>query len=386
MITSDEIRIVALKWWKEILQNSLTEVSLFPKEIERIGKIKANATLKDYEIIKESLSKLRANSKEKKGFGYSIIWTEINNMRIGRNFFPQKILFEELKDYLKFIEKEKEFEMFHANATLIVKNLPELKDWIFHNPIKVIENDGIWKDLIKVCNYFLETPKPDLYIRQLPIRVHTKFIEENSFIINMLLEHLKPGAYIAEEKRFETKYFLRSDEPLIRVRFLDSKLFLSSELSDVSIPITHFKRLKINCRKILITENKMNFLTLPNIDDSIALWSGGGFNIKYLSFVDWLTGQDIYYWGDIDTHGFQILNQMRSYYPQTKGILMNKETFDSYTEYAVKGSPTGNYTLEYLHEPEIELYNFLKESNLRLEQERIAHEYAIQHIKRMLAE
>ena len=47
-------------------------------------------------------------------------------------------------------------------------------------------------------------------------------------------------------------------------------------------------------------ENKMNFLTLPLQPDSIAVWSGGGFNISFLKEIPWMTHVQNYYWGDLD--------------------------------------------------------------------------------------
>lgn len=91
-------------------------------------------------------------------------------------------------------------------------------------------------------------------------------------------------------------------------------------------------------KNILIAENKMNFLTLPLITSTIAIWSGGGFNIGYLKNATWLLNKNIFYWGDIDEHGFQILHQLRNYYPQAKSVMMDRHTFDLFHTYAVDGS------------------------------------------------
>lgn len=384
MTTKDEIKEIALKWWKEVLQDSLNGGSIFPKEVERFGRIKANETLREFEAIRENLVSLREGSKERKGYGYTIVWNEVKNRKIGRNEFPHKILFETREDYLKFTGKEKEFAIFQDSANKILQIMPLLKDWIIQNPIKVIDNCKNWDALLRVCQYFLEAQKPNLYVRQLPINVHTKFVEENSTVLTSLFEFIIPEHANINEKRFELRYNLKTDEPLIRIRFLDSNLFIQPELSDISIPISQFMLLRINCKRILITENKMNFLTLPNMNDSIALWSGGGFNVKHLSQVQWIKGLEIFYWGDIDTHGFQILNQVKSYFPQTQGIMMDKKTFYDHKQYVVKGSNTGNYKFDFLNEEELSLYEELKMNNFRLEQERITQGYSDNYLKQKL--
>ncbi|MGI6299138.1 MAG: Wadjet anti-phage system protein JetD domain-containing protein [Saccharofermentanales bacterium] len=38
---------------------------------------------------------------------------------------------------------------------------------------------------------------------------------------------------------------------------------------------------------------------------------GAGYGFDHLASASWLNQKDIYYWGDIDTHGFAILNQLR---------------------------------------------------------------------------
>lgn len=384
MTTKDEIKEIALKWWKDVLQDSLNGSSIFPKEVERFGRIKANETLREFEVIRENLVSLREGSKEKKGYGYTVFWNEVKNRKIGRNEFPRKILFETREDYLKFTGKEKEFAIFQDSANKILQIMPILKDWIIQNPIKVIDNCKNWDALLRVCQYFLEVQKPNLYVRQLPINVHTKFVEENCTVLTSLFEFIIPEHANINEKRFELRYNLKTDEPLIRIRFLDSNLFVQPELSDISIPVSQFMLLRINCKRILIAENKMNFLTLPNMNDSIALWSGGGFNVKHLSQVKWIKGLEILYWGDIDTHGFQILNQVKSYFPQTQGIMMDKKTLDDHKQYVVNGSNTGSYKLDFLNDDELNLYEELKRNNFRLEQERIPQNYSDNYLKQKL--
>ena len=164
--------------------------------------------------------------------------------------------------------------------------------------------------MIKVCKYFLTSPRPDLYIRQLPIDLHTKFIEQNEVIIKSLLDFLiRDAIKDVSEKSISKRYHLKYDEPTVRVRILDKQLTIGN-LSDIRIPLSDFEELNINCNNVIMTENKMNFLALPLLPATIAVWSGGGFMISYLKNVEWLQERKIFYWGDLDSHGFLILHQM----------------------------------------------------------------------------
>ena len=53
---------------------------------------------------------------------------------------------------------------------------------------------------------------------------------------------------------------------------------------------------------------------------------GLGYSVDVLQEVKLLHDIAIYYWGDIDTDGFAILNRLRKYFPQTQSILMDEPT------------------------------------------------------------
>ncbi len=220
-----------------------------------------------------------------------------------------------------------------------------------------------------------------MYIRQLPIEVHTKFIEENVALIQSLLDFLIPDHIRnAGQKRFAERYFLKYDEPLIRIMFLDQAGLLDDRLKDVCVPLSDFEQTSFPVENVLIAENKMNFLTLPPLLSTLSLWSGGGFNVSYLKNARWLTDKNIFYWGDLDVHGFQILHQLRSYYPKTRSIMMDRHTFDNYNEFAVNGPRSKLDTLSFLTAEEAHVYKYLKtlDNKNRLEQEKLPQAYVNQ--------
>ena len=106
--------------------------------------------------------------------------------------------------------------------------------------------------------------------------------------------------------------------------------------------------------------------------------------ISHLKNIDWLTAMRIFYWGDLDVHGFHILHQMRSYYPQTKSILMDRQTFDAFSFGIVPGERSYNKNASSLTSEEREMFEFLRSGNLRLEQEKIGQAYADKVIREMV--
>jgi len=385
VIDYKEIRRQAERVFPIFLIAYLASNNFFPWNV-RFSKIKPSDALKKFQDIHLWINALREKSKETTGHGYIIEYGEVRNQLIGRQAFPKRIYFDSTEDYLRFLGKEKEFALFKDAVIEIRASLPALESWLRKNPLKIIENLGQWTDLIKVCVYFVENPRPNLYIRELPVEVHTKFIEESKGILRQLLDELIRDAINREEGEFEKRFHLKYGEPLIRIRILDEELTSEcfSGVSDISITHSEFCRLNIPCSTVFIMENKtnfsnfMNFLTIPSLKRSMAVF-GKGYQIQLLKEAYWLQGKRIIYWGDIDIQGFQILSQLRSYLPQTESLMMDFETLDAHDTHRVTGPRMhADFSLPNLTDGEQEIFQYLLSlmRKNRLEQERITHAYA----------
>ncbi len=391
MMKPEEIKKQAERWYKDFLVASITGETFFPKDI-RFGRIRSSQTLEYFSKINQEIQNLRKKSREQSGYGYLIEFIKRKDQKIGEQLFPNRIYFENESDFLKFIKKEKEYQEFKRDAYQIINAIPELYEWVLLNPLKIIEHPGKWTDLIKVCKFFMTNPRPYLYIRELPLELHTKFIEENTAIVRHLLDFLIYEYINKEEVEFEKRFNLKYSEPLIRIRILDGEIAKKyfSGLTDLSIPQTDFNMLNIKCKKIFILENKtnfsniFNFLTLPLLKDSIAIF-GKGFQLNLLKEAKWMNDKQIVYWGDIDTHGFQILSQLRSYFPNTRSLMMDFETFNELKCFTVTGTETNINQLTNLTAEEYQIFEYLlnlKEKN-RLEQEKINHSFALRKIEKL---
>jgi hypothetical protein len=84
----------------------------------------------------------------------------------------------------------------------------------------------------------------------------------------------------------------------------------------------------------------------------------------------------VVYWGDIDTHGFAILNRVRRHLPQARSMLMDQPTLLDHRDRWVSESTPTAVTLDRLTEAEAALYADLVSAtygpSVRLEQERIS--------------
>lgn len=371
MITPTEIRKKAENKYLTFLR-SVTERQAF-EPIVIVGNKKPNDDTVQFE---KELTELIAHSKEKKGYGYSIEYQKVKTRKHGEQDIPVSISFLTEQDFLKYIGKEQDTAGFRKDVERILSAFPELVEWVCRFPNKVLDNHRVWDDVLKVCIYFKGNPKPQLYIRELPIQVDTKFIERNKGIIKELLDIIIAKSVNPDETRFETRFNLRHDEPVVRFRVLDKTLSqtLFSGIDDMSIPISKFRETEIPVETVYIVENKMNMLTFPPIHKSIVVW-GHGFGVDLLKDVMWLRSKKILYWGDLDVHGFQILSELRSHFSQVESFLMDRETFNRFYEDGI-GAETNVEKVLLLTPEEKEMFDFLRGGNYRLEQEKIPFEYA----------
>lgn len=380
MITPQEIKNKAERKYISFLQ-SLVENKPFEKLVIRGDKSYTKSSLSEFE---KQIQEIISQSKEKKGFGYTLEFQQVKTKSLGIQDLPTSIFFDAEKDFLKFLGKEKDVELFKASVEKIIKAFPELKEWIFKNPKKIIDNANEWESILKVCQYFKQNPSPNLYIRELPIKIHTKFVERNKTVIRELVDLLISEHINSEEKQFEKRFNLKFAEPQIRFKVLDKEISLKflSGLDDIAIPVSQFEALNLPIKRVLVVENKTTLyttLTLPKMDKTIAIF-GSGYSVYNLKNIRWFDNLELFYWGDIDVQGFEILSQFRSYFPQTRSVLMDKQAFDKFFE-GDKGTPTNISTKLNLTDVEQQLYEVLKTNNWRLEQEKIPFEYVNEFFK-----
>jgi len=392
VITVAEIKKKSENLYSEYLKSIISGETFFPKTIRSDKSVSV-----DFNEMRNELAEVIEHSKDRKNFGYTITYKQVNTRKHGVQSLPEEISFQSESDFLKFLHKEREAESFKSNASKILSVFPDLTDLIKKYPKKVIDNSSNWKSLLNVCLYFKQNPKPNLYVRELPVNVHTKFIESNKGILLDLLNVVLSSESINEEfatsKDFEKRFGLKFNQSQIRVRVLDKHISDKhlSGLTDIEVTEEEFCSLQIPCEKVFVFENKtnysnlMNFLTLPQMENTIGIF-GSGFSVSKLKNALWLADKEIFYWGDIDTHGLKILSQIRGYFSNTKSIMMDFETLNTFKDDWDKGEPIHESSLPNLNSDEQELFQFVRADNIntiRLEQEKISQEYVLKTIGRL---
>jgi len=369
MIQPDDIRYKAERIYMELVQSW---VEGRPDGCPRVvtGCKQPNP---DLAIAAKETQCLRDGSKEVLGYGYSVQWREINSRKFGRNRFPDGILFETADDLLRFIGKTGEFVALTSAVNRIRSVLPQLEPWIRKNLRSLTRTATEIEGLVEVVSFIKEHPRPGCFVRELPLSIDTKFIEQHENILRQWLDILLPTYAIrADEEHFERRFGLRYAEPQLLIRFLDSAIQaeLGFPCEVLSLPLQTLCELPVRKARIIIVENKVNLLTLPRVSRTIGL-GGLGYGISLLRYADFMAGMPVTYWGDLDVEGFEILSNLRKFCPHAKSLWMDQAAIDRWRCFKVGGTGKQTTPPACLTDEERAAFEICSNENLRIEQERL---------------
>jgi len=291
--------------------------------------------------------------------GFTIEWHEFTHRTLGKNQLPAAVIFPTLSDVNTFLGKTRQAARYHTLFHTITDRFPQLAELLLENPLAVLQYDRVWEKLLAILDFMTCHPRPGIYIRQLEISgVDTKFIEAHKAWLVKLLTCVLSETAVDEgatgPAAFENRFGF---------------------LSDLEIPADNFARLPIRPDTIFIVENDITALSFPPFPNALVIF-GRGYGLSGLSSADWLKNRPIWYWGDMDTHGFAMIDMIRHYFPITRSFLMDEATLLSHRQMWGKEPSPVNRNLPLLTPDEARVYDALRyhshAENLRLEQERIS--------------
>lgn len=239
--------------------------------------------------------------------------------------------------------------------------------------------------MLDLAEWIQSNPRPGCYLRQVDIPgIHTKFIETHRGILSELLELLLPEQAIDTSATglpgFCARYGFREKPERIRFRVLDPSVdpFRMNGLPDISLDVNSLAALPIRPKRLFITENEINFLSFPSVPDAWIMF-GAGYGFGAWEKVEWLHQCRLFYWGDIDTHGFAALDEFRVHFPAVQSFLMDRLTLMAHIKHWGSEHRPCTHYLSRLNEPEHSVYEDLRTDRLgqqiRLEQERISFSF-----------
>lgn len=339
MISPEQVRTRARQLWTsgQALCAWLKAEPLFPYSIP-FRKPSAQDWLDRYAEIRTQVEQLEAASKARHGAGYTVVFKDIAHQKLGRLRVPQRLVFETVDDVAACIGEDTTLKRFQDLAQEFRRREPRLLDWLAENALSALEHDPVLPRLLAVVEYLQAHPRPMRYARELGIPgIDSKFIVKHQALLRDWLDRLLPleamDASVSglSDHGFERRFGLCYEEPLIRFRWLDPQFPLARGITDATVPLSQFVVYAPSCERVFVTENKISFLTLPKCGGSLVVF-GGGYAIDRLGNVPWLADKQLYYWGDIDTHGFAILSRLRGHWPHARSFLMDRDTLTAHRE------------------------------------------------------
>lgn len=323
--------------------------------------------------------------------GFHLEWRDFNHRQLGQNRVPLAAIFSKLDDALAFAGKRRDANRLSDISRTVLDRFPVLWPWLLRRPLAALEHADDWPALLATLDWFRLNPRSGRYLRQVDAPgVHSKFVETRRALLSELLDLvLVPEAIDGETKGaggFVRRYGLIDKPALVRLRSLDETMNLSvtapgiSAVAVAELVLRHddFARLFPPAgspfTEVFITENEVNYLAFPSRRNA-AVILGAGYGFLQLAGATWLHGSRLRYWGDLDTHGFAILDQFRSSFPEAESFLMDQRTLLMHKDlWTTEPTPT-HAELQHLNPEEASLYDDLQHdrlaASLRLEQERL---------------
>jgi len=360
------------------------------------GRITLSLNAPSEEAVLSNLSAIRAWVDSWSAFA-SIV--ETRNRRWQRTgtaqTIPEKLVFPTPEAVADFIGKKNEWKRAGARLEELAVLWPACRgaEQALRNILFEYEDVdfSIIRDLI--CEVTSRSVA-GLALRQLNVPgMHTKWPEKHK---SLDIKHLFESA---SGTTIEGDFFeaLGIKKPVLRlgVRVLcpDLRRFTGG-LRDIEVSLEDLGAMTWKPDRCLLVENDQTFEALSD-EPGLVVIKARGNSVSRLAELSWHPRKALY-WGDLDTHGFFILNEARRAFPGMGSVLMDEGTLLSHRPFWVnensqKATSSRAPYSDRLTQEELEVYTRLLDGsyarklnfvgNVRLEQERISWEYVQSTLK-----
>lgn len=322
-----------------------------------------------------------------------IEWREVRHRVQGVQRLPAQAWVDTLDAALAVLGKRRDGERLVQMVARTRAECPTLVPWLARRPLQAIELAEAWPQVLAVVRWLAEHPRPGIYLRAVDVAgVHSKFIEAHRGVLSELFDLALPADAIAEDRggvtQFAARYGFRDKPVRIRFRLLDGATRSIPGLArpDITLDAESFAQMQRTVARVFITENETNFLAFPQVPDALVVF-GAGYGWEALARARWLARCEMLYWGDIDTHGFTILDRLRGHFLHVASFLMDFETLHAHKEHWGEEPVQVRHELPRLDDEERTLYDALRgnriRDKLRLEQERIGYRWVTDQLRKI---
>lgn len=328
----------------------------------------------DLDAVRAWAAALQAGGRD--GRRYRLEWADIGGRHIGRNRIPSRVVISEYAQAWEVLGMRDAVHRFDSVLAL-TRVVPAARTWVVANPHQALELGADWPVLLAAYTWLDEHRGSGRYLREISAPgVDTKFAERHRSTLAAML------GVSATAAGFLGGLGLRGRPELVRLRCAPG-VSPAAPLTELAARADELAHLPLRPVAALVVENEVSYLSVPVPTGGVVLW-GKGFEVDRVGRLPWLGDVDVRYWGDLDTHGFAILDRLRAWLPQTRSVLMDRATLTAHRDRWVHEERPASSRLTRLTPAEAVLYNDLVTDRfgvrVRLEQERIDWSWVEQHL------
>ena len=299
---------------------------------------------------------------------YALQWQSIGGRQIGRNRLPVRAVVSSIAQAWASLGVTTVVRRFDDLLALADQH-PRVREWIVGHPHRALELGPEMPQLIAAYVWLDSHRQSHRYLREISAPgVDTKFAERHRTVLAAMLRVSSMAS------GFLADLGLRCKPGLVRLRPSPSLGFPGPTLTELAVRCEELAQLTVEPRVAVIVENEISYLSVDVPEGGIVFW-GKGFEVDSIGRLRWLAEADVLYWGDIDTHGFAILDRLRAWLPRARSVLMDRDTLLAHRDRWVTEDHPAKSVLARLTPDEYDLYSELVGDELgervRLEQERI---------------
>ena len=311
----------------------------------------------------------------------TLSWRERRWKTLSVQRLPEKLVLQGPEEVALWVGQSARWERAQSRYQVLTARWPALARQLpRYFDVLADYSDADFHQLIAMLDWISLNPRSNLYPRQIPVAgVDSKWLDARKGLISDLIATLQGDQ--TSDRDFFRRCGLRAMPQLMRMRVLDPYLRAClGGLGDISAPCQEVARIGIRPKHVFVVENLQTGLAFDDLPGAVVIMRLG-YAVDVLGQISWLQQAKCIYWGDIDTHGFAILNRARTYIPDLTAVLMDESTLMSHRDLWVEEKDQHASTeLPLLTGTEQKLYQSIKGNifgqQVRLEQERIRWDVA----------
>ncbi len=306
---------------------------------------------------------------------FDLVRRPVGARTIGASELPARAVISSYEQAWRLLGVAEDVARWDALCTRVAVD-PAVRAWVLAHPHAALEVDeAAWPPLLAAVEWLRGARGSGRHLREITAPgVDTKLVERHRGLLAGVLG--VPGS----AEGFVEALGLAAKPARLRLR-LGADVVPGLALRDVTAPVQDLAALPARPSSAVVVENETTFLTAPVPADGVVVF-GEGFRVSRAGQLPWLADAPVHYWGDLDTHGFAILDQLRAWLPQTRSFLMDRDTLLGHRDRWVAEPTPTSAALTRLTGAEASIYEDLVTDRyaerVRLEQERVDWDWALE--------